>query len=223
MSRVKESYKKYKSSKYYKYLISGEITEEQIILLIKEDKSRKKSRATSKERKKNAEYFKLDRKIYIHKYYPWCYENYRPSLVLQGWYNVDRAKKSYLKTYGPKSLDYVKFIKGKEAVEKGFCITHHLYINGGWKHIQGKHSMFHPSGIGLLHSEKREIVKNAKGTTGYLKRISIENNIRYRNNGSNGETIFKDTTIKKVRLQATKAAINRGVKSVYEEEPSNES
>ena len=73
---------------------------------------------------------KLDKKVYLYKYYPWCYRDYKPTLVLQGWYSVKAAKEKYLQFYGPHALKYVKFIRGKDAVEKEFSIGKTLYING---------------------------------------------------------------------------------------------
>ena len=205
------------NARIYQKFIDGKLDEEGLMLaLYKYRRSRNTSRA--KIRKKVNPYFSLDDKVYIHKYYPWCYENYQPSLVLQGWYNESKAKKAYLRVYGPNSLKYVKFIKGKEALEQGFHITYHLYINGGWRPIYGKHTMYHCSGEGLGLYTKNKLVVSMPGATGHLKRKKLEDEIQYFNNGTNGETIFKDTSIKKVRLQATQAAKNRGKKDLYEDE-----
>lgn len=201
----------------YQQFIKGEITSDELLALLTIDKNKKVRAHLAVKKKKYDPYFTLDNKVYIHKYYPWCYENYKPSLVLQGWYSEENAKKAYLKVYGPKSLNYVKFIRGKEAIERGFLITYHLYINGKWRYICGKHTMYHCSGDRLRLQTKVKLVDNAKGANGHLKRHSLENEILYFNNGSNGEVILKDTTNKKVRLQATQAANNRRKKDLYEE------
>lgn len=202
--------------KLYQKFLLGQLDEEGLMRALQQLHEKSRARYAEEADKYNP-YFTLDNKIYIHKYYPWCYEEYRPKLVLQGWYNPEIAKKVYKKVYGPKALKYVKFIRGKDAIEKGFNITHHLYINNRWRYIVGKQSMFHCSGTGLGLSDKRLWVNNSKGTTGYQKRKNLEKDIIYINNGSKGESIFKDTSIKKVRLQATKAAENRRKKDLYEE------
>ena len=208
------------NAQVYQKFINGELDEEGLLLALAEFR-RKRRAYRARRRKELNPYFSLDNKIYIHKYYPWCYENYKPSLVLQGWYDEAKAKKAYLRVYGPKSLKYVKFISGKDAIERGFHITYHLYINGGWRPIYGKHTMYHCSGEGLNLPTKSMLVRSMPGATGHLKRKKLEDEIQYFNNGTNGEIIFKDTTIKKVRLQATQAANNRGKKDLYEEEDSD--
>lgn len=74
-----------------------------------------------------------DKKVFLHKYYPWCYKNYIPQVVLQGWYDVKIAKKKYKKIYGPDALRYIKFIKGRSALEKGFSVGKSIYVNGRWQ------------------------------------------------------------------------------------------
>ena len=209
------------NARLYKRFIDGKLTEEELLIAL--DKKHKRSKAHRERYNRTLNpYFSLDNKIYIHKYYPWCYENYKPALVLQGWYSEQKAKKAYLRVYGPKSLKYVKFISGREALEKGFHVTYHLYINGKWRPIYGKHTMYHCSGEPLDYAVKRTLINRAKGTTGHLKRQSLETEIQYFNNGTNGETILKDTSNKKVRLQATQAANNRGKKDLYEDETLDE-
>lgn len=205
------------NSRLYQKFIDGKLDEEGLMLALCQYHERRRGQA-ARRRKKLDPYFSLDNKIYIHKYYPWCYENYRPSLVLQGWYDESKAKKAYLRVYGPKSLKYVKFIKGKDAVERGFHVTYHLYINGGWRPIYGKHTMYHCSGESLDDSTKGRLIRSMPGATGHLKRKKLEDEIQYFNNGTDGELVFKDTTIKKVRLQATQAVKNRGKKDLYEDE-----
>lgn len=98
---------------------------------------------------------KLDKKVYLYKYYPWCYRDYKPTLVLQGWYSVKAAKEKYLQFYGPHALKYIKFIRGKDAVEKEFSIGKTLYINGMWVHVRNR--VFAPKAI--IYNRNKESYK----------------------------------------------------------------
>lgn len=109
-------------------------------------------RKKRKEKCKSTKLVNLDSKIYLHKYYPWCYKNFIPTLVLQGWYNPQIARKKYLDNYGPDSLKYVKFIRGKEALEMDFSIGKTLYINGKWRSV--KHKIFFPREVRVNHRRK---------------------------------------------------------------------
>lgn len=81
----------------------------------------------------------VDRKVYLYKWYPWSYKNYVPTLVLQGWYDLNRAKRFFLNKYGPKALKYVKFSKGKSILEsQDFKVGKTLYINGRWRLVSSK-------------------------------------------------------------------------------------
>lgn len=83
----------------------------------------------------------FDPKIYLHKWYPWCYCNYEIRLIPQGWYNVKAAKKLYLKFYGKDALNHIKFIKGREALERGWELSDRhkrLYIGGRWLPVRAK-------------------------------------------------------------------------------------
>lgn len=81
----------------------------------------------------------VDIKIYLYKWYPWSYKNYIPTLVLQGWYDLNRAKRFFLNKYGPDALKYVKFSKGKSILESGdFKVGKTLYINGMWRLVSSK-------------------------------------------------------------------------------------
>lgn len=155
----------------------------------------------------------LDSKIWLHKYYPWCYNEYLPTLVLQGWYNEDKAKKAYLRIYGPEALKYVKFIKGKDAVEREFKIGHNLYINGRWRYIPGKSSML-PSKYGEC---KSQVTKLIPGRNTNAKRKNLDTEIPYYQNGSQ-EIIFENKSIKKARLQKVSSLKNERKKELYIEE-----
>lgn len=157
----------------------------------------------------------LDPKIWLHKYYPWCYNEYIPTLVLQGWYDENKAKKAYLRTYGPQALKYVKFIKGKDALERDFKIGHNLYINGRWRYIPGKSSMF-PTKYGGFQTVI-EVTRKIPGANPHLKRKHLDKEIPYYQNGSR-EIIFKNKPIKKARLQKAKSIDNERKKSLYIED-----
>jgi len=80
----------------------------------------------------------MDKRIFIHKWYPWSYWSYKPRLVLQGWYNLDLAKQKYIDTYGKENIRHVKWVKGKEAIERDFAIGKRLYIGGKWVSVRNK-------------------------------------------------------------------------------------
>ena len=162
---------------------------------------------------------KLDQHIYIHKYYPWSYENYIPALVLQGWYDVKAAKHAYLRVYGPKALKYVRFIQGKRAIEKGFKIVAHLYINNRWRPIPGKHSMF-PRKFGMQRL-KIKLTKIIPGATLAIKRRNLEQELKYYHAGSH-EIIFSDKPIKTARLQKVRALKQQGATKLYVKLPTDE-
>jgi len=155
---------------------------------------------------------KLDKCIYIHKYYPWSYENYIPALVLQGWYDARVAKRAYLRIYGPNALKHVQFIQGKEAIEKGFKIVGHLYINYRWRPIPGKHSMF-PTKFGMK-SLKLKLFDIIPGATLAIKKRNLENELDYLHAGSR-EIIFSDKQIKAARLQKVRSLKQQRAKDLY--------
>ena len=156
----------------------------------------------------------LDTKVWLHKYYPWSYNNYLPTLVLQGWYNENKAKKAYLRVYGPEALRYVKFIKGKDALERDFKVGHNLYINGRWRYIPGKSSMM-PNKYG--NNTKDTITKRIPGSTTHLKRKNLDRELPYYHNGSR-EIIFENKPIKTARLQKSRKIDTERKKDLYEEE-----
>lgn len=96
------------------------------------------SRRAKKRKRKNQLVKWLDDKVYIHKWYPWSYWGYRPRLVLQGWYNLKLGKKFYKDTYGKDNLRHIKWIKGREALERNFRIGKRLFIGGMWVQVRSK-------------------------------------------------------------------------------------
>lgn len=81
---------------------------------------------------------RLDDRIYLNKYYPWCYKNYIPTVALQGWYNRKEAKQIYKLFYGPTALKHIRFIKGRNAIAKNFSIGKTVYIDGRWRPVKNK-------------------------------------------------------------------------------------
>lgn len=81
---------------------------------------------------------RLDDRIYLNKYYPWCYKNYIPTVALQGWYNRKEAKQIYKLFYGPTALKHIRFIKGRNAIAKNFSIGKTVYIDGMWRPVKNK-------------------------------------------------------------------------------------
>lgn len=80
----------------------------------------------------------FDDRIYLHKWYPWSYWGYKPRLVPQGWYNLDLAKQRYIDLYGKDNLRHIKWVKGKEALERNFIMGRRLYIGNQWVNIRRK-------------------------------------------------------------------------------------
>lgn len=81
---------------------------------------------------------KLDTKIFIKKYYPWCYRNYLPTLVLQGWWSRKSGRIYYRERFGPDAISQIRFIRGANAIARGFEIGCSLPINGRWLPIVNK-------------------------------------------------------------------------------------
>lgn len=81
---------------------------------------------------------KLDDRIYIKKFYPWCYRNYLPTLVLQGWFSRKQARLYYRERFGPNAIKSLRFISGGRALARGFEIGCSLSINGRWIPIVNK-------------------------------------------------------------------------------------
>lgn len=114
-------------------------------------------RRNRRKRKALSPTVKLDKQVYLKKYYPWSYKDYIPTLVLQGWYEPELAKKKYYLVYGPHALDHVKFIRGDEAIARNFAIGKSLYINGQWRTVRNKVMRGRYQGSG---SAQRRLYKN---------------------------------------------------------------
>lgn len=99
---------------------------------------------------------RLDDRIYLNKYYPWCYKNYIPTVALQGWYNRKEAKQIYKLFYGPTALKHIRFIKGRNAIAKNFSIGKTVYIDGRWRPVKNKE--FTP--VSIIY--KRDFIKRKR-------------------------------------------------------------
>lgn len=145
-------------------------------------------------KKKHHEYQKrfqqiagVDRKIYLYKWYPWSYKNYIPTLVLQGWYDLNRAKRFFINKYGPEALKYVKFSKGKSILEsQDFKVGKTLYINGMWRLVSSKIYIPPEDKANVQgHSWNRLKMKHSimantkKRTRGHTDRVKFDQDIIY--------------------------------------------
>lgn len=150
---------------------------------------------------------KSDTRIYLHKYYPWSWKDYQPTLVLQGWYNLKKAKLAYRKRFGPDVFQQVKFVKGRKAILEGFKIGRTLFINNRWITIGSKYSMM---GWGVNKPLRRMVVNSIKTKKDVDDIISY-----YQNERTSRRTIYKTDSIKKSRLQKRKEIDNERKKDLY--------
>jgi hypothetical protein len=121
-------------------MVSGSVKKKEV------DRTFEKIEKKKKKKKSHDIYFqiahqlskRLDDRIYLNKYYPWCYKNYIPTVALQGWYNRKEAKQIYKLFYGPTALKHIRFIKGRNAIAKNFSIGKTVYIDGMWRPVKNK-------------------------------------------------------------------------------------
>lgn len=163
----------------------------------------------------------VDIKIYLHKWYPWSYKNYIPTLVLQGWYNLDRAKQFFLNKYGPEALQYVKFSKGKTILESGdFKVGKTLYINGMWRNVSSKTyrlSEGRNKAYSSLRFKQQLMMETKKRTRGHNDRVHFDKEITCYQHGRT--FIRKNTKKEDLKLQKIQQ-VNRERKKTLFEEPS---
>lgn len=164
----------------------------------------------------------LDDRIYLHKWYPWSYKGYQPQLVLMGWYSVKRAKKIMLAKFGKDALKDVKFVKGKEALERGFTVGPSLYINGKWEMFKLKMAIpKHTREVGSRNTIKIRVFgyedPKERGTNPLRKERMLEKNHDTYEYGFR-DYIPKVKPKKRIRIQASKKVELKREKSLYEEE-----
>lgn len=164
----------------------------------------------------------FDARIYAHKYYPWCYKNDIPTLVLQGWYDPKVAEKKYLDFYGPKALHYIRFIKGSEALKLGFFeIGYNLYINKRW--LPAKNPLFIPREARINYSRKGykrkqlRVLKNYKYLTAKQRDRKLRKQLDYIQYGRSVSDISKPSSEKRFKLSAIQKAEFQRQKDLYEE------
>lgn len=186
-----------------------------------------KKKKANKEYKELIERFKriagVDLKIYLYKWYPWSYKNYIPTLVLQGWYNLSSARKFYLKKYGPDSLKYIKFSKGKTILESGdFKVGKSLYINGKWIVVNSKRYTPEEDKQKVLHQGwksfqfKQEMMKSLKKRTrGHNDRVYFDQDIIYFQHERT--TIPKNSKKENLKLQKVQETKSQRKKTLFEE------
>lgn len=161
----------------------------------------------------------LDERICINKYYPWSYRNYYPTLVLQGWYSLKKAKQRYKEEYGNNALRFVKFIRGKDALERDFKIGDFLYINGRWIRPFNRVRLPRVMRKGAVGGKKNyiyEIAKKSYGITNPRRREIIT--LRETDKLGYGQADIHRTKPKKgPKLSSVQQAKFERAKSLYEE------
>lgn len=186
--------------------------------------NRNSKKSLSRERQKRFQQIAgVDIKIYLYKWYPWSYKNYIPTLVLQGWYDLNRAKRFFLNKYGSEALKYVKFSKGKAILESGdFKVGKTLYINGMWRMVTSK--SYIPSEIKYKAQGhnwatlkfKQNLMKDLKKRTrGHNDRVNYDKDIiRYQHERTPIRSITKKENTK---LQKVQQVRQQRKKNLFEE------
>lgn len=162
-------------------MVSGSVKKKEV------DRTFEKIEKKKKKKKSHDIYFqiahqlskRLDDRIYLNKYYPWCYKNYIPTVALQGWYNRKEAKQIYKLFYGPTALKHIRFIKGRNAIAKNFSIGKTVYIDGMWRPVKNKEftpfSIYSKHGYSKRGGEKRITGRSiiASGAVGKKRKEKI--------------------------------------------------
>lgn len=159
----------------------------------------------------------IDLKIFTYKYYPWCYRDEYPTLVLQGWYDVDLAKARYIKRYGKNALKHIKFIKGKEAVERGFKIGPSLFICGKWRMPMNKTLKFMTKHSRRMNALNRRIIENSAKKSLQVEKI-MKNELKYQEYQEKQRTYIPEITYKKrIKLQEIQETNQKRSRTLYED------
>lgn len=131
----------------------------------------------------------FDKRLYYNKWYPWCYKGETPTVYPQGFYDLNYHKKKLLLTYGPDALKYIKWIKGKEAIERGFSIGKTLYINGRWQNHIGR--IYYPPEIQFNKNHKSLRLKLFTAASKGSSRVREKSIIKLLKPYMNGRIILK--------------------------------
>lgn len=152
----------------------------------------------------------LDKRIFIHKWYPWSYWGYHPRVVPQGWYSLKLAKQKYIDLYGKENLRHVKWIKGKEALERDFKVGKRLFIGNRWVPIRIK-TYFIPNIGTILSQIVANETRNDRIEEKVIKTTKILSNDQKR------VTISKNKSKKRLELPLLQKAKQQRAKDLYEE------
>ena len=158
---------------------------------------------------------KLDRRIYIKKYYPWCYRNYMPTVVLQGWWSRKEARNYYRERFGPDAITNIRFMSGGNILARGFEIGCSLPINGRWIPIVNK--IPYATAMEDKPLLIRGLNKHSKRTT--EKKVNIRlKYYQYGRNASERMLHYKQTgKAAQARISKVQEAFERRKTSLYEE------
>lgn len=162
-----------------------------------------------------------DRKVYLHKWYPWSYNrDGEPSLVLQGYYSKKEGRRRYILYYGEEGCKHVHWIKGRSALEREFKVGKTLKIDGKYKRPISK-ILLTESYRDQLQVAKdnigRELFKK-KFTKAQQKEKYLLNLVDKFNYGTKEyRTVLKPKSEKQIRLSKTKETEAKRKKLIYEE------
>lgn len=171
-------------------------------------------------RQKRRERFRrvIDHKIYANKFYPWSYgKTGEPTLILQGWYNVELAKRRYLRRYGKHALDHIRFIQGKEAIERGFKIGKSILVEGKWRTVMNKTLRPMTKNPATTKHVHKEVTQHTRGRGKYEEKKLLKVLSRQEYGESDRNYIPEVTFQKRVVLQKVQKSINETKTAIYEE------
>lgn len=207
-------------------MVSGSVKKKEV------DRTFEKIEKKKKKKKSHDIYFqiahqlskRLDDRIYLNKYYPWCYKNYIPTVALQGWYNRKEAKQIYKLFYGPTALKHIRFIKGRNAIAKNFSMGKTVYIDGMWRPVKNKEftpfSIYSKHGYSKRGGEKRITGRSiiASGAVGKKRKEKILIQEVKAKLGDHGisRIIPKVKHKKKLRVSKVQEIIQERKNSLYE-------
>lgn len=159
----------------------------------------------------------IDHKIFTYKYYPWCYKGDTPTLILQGWYNVELAKSRYIRRYGKHALDNIRFIQGREAIERGFQIGKSLLIEGKWRTIMNKTLRPLKKNSIVSRDLNTEVIQKTRGRGKYEEKKMMKV-LKRQEYGERKRRYIPEVTFKKrVILQKIQKANEKRKTDIYEE------
>lgn len=181
------------------------------------------------ERQKRKEYYKRfrhqikdkDRKVYLHKWYPWSYNRHGdPSIVLQGFYSIKAARIRFVTYYGKEACKTIHWIKGRGALERQFKVGKTLNIGGRWKRPISKILLTENYRNHLSRAKEvlgKELIKK-KGLKSQSKENYLLNLVGKLNYGTKEyRTVLQAVPKRKIQLSQAKAIEAKRKKALYEE------